>query len=149
MVLVLGVLSAAEAFVAVLVGTQMEQLSSRSVSSRGTVLVRVGTHSLVESLAQFGTGRVAGSGSRGVGTRTRARARPWDMDTVYMGKSLLFSFSVLLIIFFIFREKIPLQKYAEVRKFFRIKNRFCSGYCCLGNVVVKKIVSAKNYQVGK
>jgi hypothetical protein len=31
-------------------------------------------------------------------------------------KSLLFSFSVLLIIFFIFREKIPLQKYAEVRK---------------------------------
>jgi hypothetical protein len=115
-VLVLRVLSAAEAFVAVLVGTQMEQLSSRSVSSRGTVLVRVGTHSLVESLAQFGTGRVAGSGSRGVGTRTRARARPWDTDTVYMGKSLLFSFSVLLIIFFIFREKIPLQKYAEVRK---------------------------------
>lgn len=92
MVLVLGVFSATEAFVAVLVGTQMEQLSSRSVPSRGTVLVRVGTHSLVESLAQFGTGRVAGSGSRGVGTRTRARARPWDTDNRIYGKNLYFFF---------------------------------------------------------
>jgi hypothetical protein len=54
-----------------------------------------------------------------------------------MGKSLLFSFSDLLIIFFIFREKIPLQKYAEVRKNWQNKNGFCSGYCCLGTVVVK------------
>ncbi len=99
-VLVLGVLSAAEAFVTVLVRTQMEQLSSRSVSSRGAVLVRVGTHSLIESLAQFGTGRVTGSGSRGVGTRTRARARPWDTDNRIYGKNSTFSFSVLLIIFF-------------------------------------------------
>jgi len=45
-----------------------------------------------------------------------------------MGKSLLFSFSVLLIIFFNFREKIPLQKYAEVRKKFgRIKTAFVVG----------------------
>jgi hypothetical protein len=44
-----------------------------------------------------------------------------------MGKSLLFSFSVLLIIFFIFREKIPLQKYAEVRKIGRIKTAFVVG----------------------
>ncbi len=108
-VLVLGMLSAAEAVVAVLVRTQVEQLSSRSVSSRGTVLVRVGTHSLIESLAQFGTGRVAGSGSRGVGTRTRARARPWDTVNRIYGKNSTF-FVCFTDYFFLVFEKNSFTK---------------------------------------